>query len=386
MDTMQRPIYLDYAATTPVAPEVAGAMQACLTFDGRFANPASRTHQYGWEAEESVEMARIAVAELIEAQPRDLVWTSGATEANNLALKGFMQAQGSGHLVVSATEHKAVLDTARWLATQGFALTEVAPDASGVVSSDAIAEALTSETRLVSIMMVNNEVGTINDIENIAKVCAQHRVALHVDAVQALGRLPVSVQQIPITLMSLSAHKMYGPKGIGALYMNGGQAPQLFAQIHGGGQERGLRAGTLAPHQCVGMGEAARLAKQLLAEDGSRIATLRDLLWEGIADLPGVVRHGNPAQTVCSHLNVGFSGLDGETLLMALSRLAVSTGSACNSAHLAPSFVLRAMGVSADLALSSVRFSLGRFTTEQEIKTAIDHIRDVVFSLHQATV
>lgn len=386
MDTVQRPIYLDYAATTPVAPEVAAAMQGCLTLEGRFANPASRTHQYGWEAEESVELARIAVAELIAAQPQDIVWTSGATEANNLALKGFMQAQGSGHLVVSAIEHKAVLDTARWLSTQGFALTEVAPDASGVISVTAIAAAIQPDTRLVSVMMVNNEVGTINDIAAIAELCQQQGIALHVDAVQAMGRLPISVDQVPVTLMSLSAHKMYGPKGIGALYVSRQQSPQLQAQIHGGGQERGLRAGTLAPHQCVGMGEAARLAAQQLESDSHRIAQLRDQLWQGISDVPGVVRHGDPEQVVCSHLNVGFSGLDGETLLMALSRLAVSTGSACNSAHMAPSFVLRAMGVDADLALSSLRFSLGRYTTAQDIDTAIHHIRDVVFSLNRATV
>lgn len=386
MEKLQRPIYLDYAATTPVASEVAARMQGCLTFDGRFANPASRTHQFGWEAEESVEIARCAVAELIGAQPRDMVWTSGATEANNLALKGYMQAQGSGHLIVSTIEHKAVLDTARWLAQKGFTLTEVAPDANGVVAVSSVAAALRPDTRLVSVMMVNNEVGAINDVAAIAELCAQREIAFHVDAVQAMGRLPINVEQMPITLMSLSAHKMYGPKGIGALYMSSQQAPQLKAQIHGGGQERGLRAGTLAPHQCVGMGEAARLALLLLEEDSARIARLRDQLWQGIADLPGVVRHGDPLRTVCSHLNVGFSAVAGETLLLALFNLAVSTGSACNSAHLAPSFVLRAMGVSAELALSSLRFSLGRMTTAQDIEMAIYHIRDVVFSLNRATV
>lgn len=386
MEKLVRPIYLDYAATTPVAPEVADCMQGCLTLDGRFANPASRTHQYGWEAEESVEMARFAVAELIGAQPRDLVWTSGATEANNLALKGFMQAQGAGHLVVSAIEHKAVLDTARWLAEQGFTLTEVMPDAMGVVSVEAVAAALRADTRLVSIMLVNNEVGTINDVAAIAQLCAERNIAFHVDAVQAMGRLPIAVKQIPVTMMSLSAHKMYGPKGIGALYINSQQAPKLHTQMHGGGQERGLRAGTLAPHQCVGMGEAARLAALLLESDAARIGQLRDQLWHGIAELPGVVRHGDPARTVCSHLNVGFSGLEGETLMLALSRLAISNGSACNSAHLAPSFVLRAMGVSAELALSSLRFSLGRFTTAQDIEMAIHHVRDVVLSLNRTTV
>lgn len=386
MEKLVRPIYLDYAATTPVAPEVADCMQGCLTLDGRFANPASRTHQYGWEAEESVEMARFAVAELIGAQPRDLVWTSGATEANNLALKGFMQAQGSGHLVVSAIEHKAVLDTARWLAEQGFTLTEVMPDAMGVVSVAAVAAALRADTRLVSIMLVNNEVGTINDVAAIAQLCAERNIAFHVDAVQAMGRLPIAVKQIPVTMMSLSAHKMYGPKGIGALYINSQPEPKLHTQMHGGGQERGLRAGTLAPHQCVGMGEAARLAALLLESDAARIGQLRDQLWHGIAELPGVVRHGDPARTVCSHLNVGFSGLEGETLMLALSRLAISNGSACNSAHLAPSFVLRAMGVSAELALSSLRFSLGRFTTAQDIEMAIHHVRDVVLSLNRTTV
>ncbi|MCH8550545.1 MAG: aminotransferase class V-fold PLP-dependent enzyme [Natronospirillum sp.] len=382
---MRKPVYLDYAATTPVDPAVAERMAECLTLEGRFANPASRSHLYGWQAEEAVELARLQVAELINAEGRELVWTSGATESDNLALKGMMQASGSGHLVVSAIEHKAVLDAADWLEKQGYAVTRLTPDSTGQISVDSVAAALRDDTRLVSIMQVNNEVGTLNDVAAIGALCRDRGVAFHVDAVQAAGRVAIDVQAMNIDLLSLSAHKMYGPKGIGVLYVRRGLSPRPAAQIHGGGHEQGLRSGTLATHQCVGMGAAAELARQRLVNEPAAIAALRDRLWDGIRDLPGVRLNGHPEYRSCSHLNVGFAGQDGETLLMALRELAVSTGSACTSATLEPSFVLRAMGVPDALAHSSLRFSLGRFTTEEEIDHAIGHVCQVVTSLSQAT-
>lgn len=383
---MRKPVYLDYAATTPVDPAVANQMADCLTRDGRFANPASRSHLYGWQAEEAVERARLQVAELINAEGREVIWTSGATEADNLALKGVMQAAGSGHLVVSAIEHKAVLDTAGWLEQQGFDVTRVKPDQSGRVAVEQIARALREDTRLVSVMHVNNEVGTVNDVAAIGALCREQGVLFHVDAVQSAGRLPIDVAAMQIDLLALSAHKMYGPKGIGALYIRRGLTPRPQAQIHGGGHEQGYRSGTLATHQCVGMGAAAELARQHLKREPARIAELRDRLWDGIRDLPGVQLNGHPTARACGHLNVGFAGQDGEALMLALRELAVATGSACTSASMEPSFVLRAMGVPDALAHASLRFSLGRYTTEEEIEFAIGHIRQVVTSLSQAAV
>ena len=383
---MRKPVYLDYAATTPVDPAVADRMAECLTLEGRFANPASRSHLYGWQAEEAVERARLQVAELINADGREVVWTSGATESDNLALKGVMEAAGSGHLVVSALEHKAVLDTADWLQTRGFDVTRVMPDARGQVSAESVARAVREDTRLVSIMQVNNEVGTVNDVAAIGALCRQHGILFHVDAVQAAGRLPIDVAAMQVDLLSLSAHKMYGPKGVGVLYVRRDISPRPLAQIHGGGHEQGLRSGTLATHQCVGMGVAAELARQNLNVEPERIAALRDRLWAGLQELPGVSLNGHPTERSCGHLNVAFSGQDGETLLMALREVAVSTGSACTSATLEPSFVLRAMGVPDEQAHASLRFSLGRYTTEEEIEHAIGHIRQVVKSLSQAAV
>lgn len=384
----RKPIYLDYAATTPVAPEVAEAMMACLTLTGNFANPASRSHVYGWQAEEAVEEARGEVAALIHADPREVVWTSGATEANNLALKGAAaryreaQAQG-GHIVISAIEHKAVLDPAHWLEQQGFQVTRLQPDQYGRVASAELQGALRDDTFLVSIMHVNNELGTINDIAELGAICRAHGCLFHVDAAQSAGRLTLDMQQQPVDLLSLSAHKMYGPKGVGALFIRRDPAVKVTAQIHGGGHERGYRSGTLATHQCVGMGKAASLAAARLAEEPAQIARLRDQLWEGIADLPGVRLNGHPEARACGHLNVAFAGCDGEMLLLSLRDVAVSTGSACNSASLAPSYVLKAIGLADDLAHASVRFSLGRYTTAEEVTYAVAHIRQVIQQLQK---
>ncbi len=385
---LRKPIYLDYAATTPVAPEVAEAMMACLTLTGNFANPASRSHVYGWQAEEAVEEARGEVAALIHADPREIVWTSGATEANNLALKGAAaryreaQAQG-GHIVISAIEHKAVLDPAHWLEQQGFQVTRLHPDQYGRVASAELQGALRDDTFLVSIMHVNNELGTINDIAELGAICRAHGCLFHVDAAQSAGRLTLDMQQQPVDLLSLSAHKMYGPKGVGALFIRRDPAVKVTAQIHGGGHERGYRSGTLATHQCVGMGKAASLAAARLAEEPAQIARLRDQLWEGIADLPGVRLNGHPEARACGHLNVAFAGCDGEMLLLSLRDVAVSTGSACNSASLAPSYVLKAIGLADDLAHASVRFSLGRYTTAEEVTYAVEHIRQVIQQLQK---
>lgn len=380
---MRKPVYLDYAATTPVAPEVAAQMMMCLTLDGNFANPASRSHLYGWQAEEAVEEARGQVAALINADPREMIWTSGATEANNLALKGAAAAYrdthpNGGHILVSAIEHKAVLDSAGWLETQGFSVTYLVPDASGRVAADAVRNALRADTFLVSVMQVNNELGSVNDIAAIGAVCRAAQCLFHVDAAQSAGKLGIDVAQLSADLLSLSAHKMYGPKGIGALYVRRAGEVKILAQIHGGGHERGLRSGTLATHQCVGMGAAAALASVNLAEEPARIAALRDSLWSGIADLPGVQLNGDPSARACGHLNLAFGGCDGETLLLSLRDLAVSSGSACNSASMSPSYVLKAIGLSDDLAQASLRFSVGRYTTEEEINFAIAHIRQVV--------
>lgn len=381
--TMRKPVYLDYAATTPVAPEVAEKMMHCLTLEGNFANPASRSHLYGWQAEEVVEEARAQVAALINADPREVVWTSGATEANNLALKGaaaaYRQAHANGgHILVSAIEHKAVLDPVAWLEQQGFAVSLVAPDQQGRIDPAAVAAALRDDTVLVSVMHVNNELGTINDIAAIGNACRAAGCLYHVDAAQSAGKLPLDVKAAKVDLLSLSAHKMYGPKGIGALYIRRAADVKLEPQIHGGGHERGYRSGTLATHQCVGMGAAAELAQVRLADEPARIAQLRNRLWQGIANLPGVRLNGALEDMAGGHLNVAFGGCEGETLLLALRDLAVSSGSACNSASMSPSYVLKAIGLSDELAQASLRFSLGRYTTEEEIDFAIAHIRDVI--------
>lgn len=380
------PIYLDYAATTPVAPEVAEAMASCLTLDGTFANPASRSHRYGWQAEEAVETARGQVANLIGADPREIVWTSGATESNNLALKGVFEsaniaADGVGHLLVSAIEHKAVLDPAQWLAEQGHGLSLIAPDNTGQISAASVRDALQENTRLVSVMLVNNELGTINPIAEIAAVCRAHGCLLHVDAAQAVGKVPVNVTDLGADLLSISAHKIYGPKGVGALYVRRSGDVKVAAQIHGGGHERGMRSGTLATHQCVGFGVAAELARDELDSAPNRMAALRDRLWRGIENLPGVRLNGHATERACGHLNVSFGEVDGELLLLSLRELAVATGSACTSASMSPSYVLKAIGLSDAEALASLRISLGRYTTADEVERAIGHINAVVGKL-----
>lgn len=386
---MRKPIYLDYAATTPVAPEVAARMVECLTLDGAFANPASRSHVYGWQAEELVEAARAQVASLINADPREIVWTSGATEANNLALKGAAETYRShhrigGHIVVSAIEHKAVLDPVGWLETQGFRVTRLQPTTEGIITVEALNSALQADTFLVSIMQVNNELGCINDIKGLVEVCKARGILLHCDAAQSAGKIPVDVKTLGVDLLSLSAHKFYGPKGVGALYVRRAGDVKITAQIHGGGHERGMRSGTLPTHQLVGMGEAAKLAALHLNEDRERIAVLRDRLWEGVADLPGIKRNGARIDCVSGILNLAFGNADGEMLLLSLRDLAISSGSACNSASMSPSYVLKAIGLDDEAAQASLRFSIGRYTTANEIEYAIEHLRGVIAKLHKA--
>lgn len=381
-----RPVYLDYAATTPVDAAVIDAMTRCLSQEGNFANPASRSHLYGWQAEEAVEQARLQVAELINADPREIVWTSGATEADNLALKGVAEARRKageppGHVIVSAIEHKAVLDPAQWLADQGVAVSYLTPDSEGRIGPEQLEGALREDTFLVSLMHVNNELGSVNDIAALGAICRAHGSLFHVDAAQSSGKEPLDVVAQSVDLMSLSAHKMYGPKGVGALYVRRHPEVTVSAQIHGGGHERGMRSGTLATHQCVGMGKAAELARENLGTEPKRIATLRDRLWQGIADLPGVQLNGPVEARACGHLNIAFGGCDGEMLLLSLRQLAVATGSACTSATMAPSYVLKAIGLSDELAQASLRISLGRYTTETEVTFAIGHIRDVIGKL-----
>lgn len=381
-------IYLDYAATTPVDASVAKAMTRCLTMDGTFANPASRSHIYGWQAEEQVEAARLQVAELLKCDGREVVWTSGATESNNLAIKGVFEALENqskggrkGHIITSLIEHKAVIDPVKWLQQQGVEVTWLAPCASGFISAEQVSAALRPDTVLVSIMQVNNETGVINPIAEIGRVCRDAKVLFHVDAAQSAGKLDIDVEALNVDLMSLSAHKFYGPKGVGCLYVRRAIATDVAAQIHGGGHERGLRSGTLPTHQLVGMGAAASLAAGSLGVDMARIGALRDKLWQGIKDLPGIKKNGDGAELSPIHLNVCFSGVDGETLLLSLRQLALSSGSACTSASMEPSYVLKAMGLTDAQAHSSLRISLGRYTSEADIDRAIEHIQTTITAL-----
>jgi cysteine desulfurase len=376
---MATPVYLDYAATTPVDPRVAGQMLRYLTADGIFGNPASYTHAFGRGARSAVEQAREQVAELINAEPREIIWTSGATEANNLAIKGaaqFYQKRGR-HIVTCKTEHKAVLDPCRELSRLGFEISYLDPQPDGLIDLDKLAATLRTDTVLLSVMHVNNETGVIQDIAALARLARARNILLHVDAAQSAGKLPVDVRQLDVDLLSVCAHKIYGPKGIGALYVRQRPKVRLNALIHGGGQEHGMRAGTLATHQIAGMGEAFRIARAELAADAGRIRKLRDRLWQGISKLDKVYRNGDPQQTVAGIVNVSFKCIAGEALLMALPDIAVSSGSACTSATQEPSHVLTAMGLSDELADSAIRFSLGRFTTQQEID-------DVIAAVHVA--
>jgi len=382
---MNLPIYLDYAATTPVDSRVAEKMMGFLTRDGVFGNPASRSHIYGWQAEAAVEEARRQVAELVGADAREIVWTSGATESNNLAIKGFARAHRDKgrHIVTSAIEHKAVLDTCLHLESEGFEVTRVMPAADGTLALDAIADAIREDTLLVSIMHVNNETGVVNDIAAIGELCRERGVAFHVDAAQSAGKIAIDLQALPVDLMSFSGHKVYAPKGVGVLYVRRRPKVVLEALIHGGGHERGLRSGTLPVHQIVAMGEAFRVAAEEMADEARRIHALREQLWHGIRDLGGLIINGGDAQRVPGILNVTFAGVDGESLVIALKDLAVSTGSACTSASLEPSYVLRALGLRDELAHSSIRFSLGRFTTGEEIDCAVAAIRSGVARLRE---
>ncbi len=377
---MKKPVYLDYAATTPVDPRVAEKMAACLTTSGLFANPASTSHLPGREARGLVELARAEVADLVGADLLEIVFTSGATESDNLAIKGaaHFNADRGKHVVTCRTEHKAVLDTCKQLEQEGFDVTYLVPDCSGILEREQIADALRSDTVLVSFMHVNNENGVVHDISAIGALCRERGVLFHVDAAQSTGKLPIDLSTVPVDLMSFSAHKIYGPKGIGALYVRREPRALIEPQMHGGGHERGLRSGTLATHQIVGMGDAFRIAGESMAEDSARIRKLRDRLWEGISELPGVYQNGCAERRVCGVLNASFEGVEGESLLFALRDLAVSSGSACTSATKEPSYVLRALGCCDQLAQSSIRFSVGRFTTEEEIEFVIPTVCEQV--------
>ncbi len=377
---MKKPVYLDYAATTPVDPLVAEEMARHLTIDGVFGNPASRTHGYGWQAEAAVENARRQVAELIHADPREIVWTSGATESDNLAIKGVVEASGS-HIVTSTIEHKAVVDTCKWLEQRGVEVTWLAPQADGRISLESVAAALKENTRLVSLMMVNNELGCITDIQSIGALLRQRGVLFHVDAAQAAGKMPLDVASLNVDLLSLSAHKVYGPKGIGALYVRRSPDVQVQAQMHGGGHERGMRSGTLATHQIVGMGKAFELAGKSLEAEMTRLEQLRTKFLDGLGGLEGVHFNGNPECRVPGIVNLSFEGVEAESLMLGLRNLAVSSGSACASATVEPSFVLRGIGLSDELAHRALRFSFGRFSTHDEIEFASAQIVDVVTRL-----
>lgn len=382
---MKTPIYLDYSATTPVDPRVAEKMIDCLTMEGNFGNPASRSHLFGWKAEEAVEIARRQVADLINADPREIVWTSGATESDNLAIKGaahFYQKKGK-HIITSKIEHKAVLDTCRQLEREGFEVTYLTPDSNGLIEPSAVAEAIREDTILVSLMHVNNEIGTITDIQAIGEITRSKGIVFHVDAAQSAGKIEIDLAECKVDLMSISGHKMYGPKGIGVLYVRRKPRIRLEAQMHGGGHERGMRSGTLATHQIVGMGEAARICKEDHAAETQRIIALRDRFWAGVQDMEEVYLNGSDTQRVPGNLNVSFAFVEGESLLMSLKDLAVSSGSACTSASLEPSYVLRALGLNDELAHSSIRFSFGRFTTEEEVDYAIGQIQSAVGKLRE---
>ena len=382
---MKLPIYLDYSATCPVDPRVAEKMMQCLTMDGLFGNPASRSHRFGWQAEEAVDLARNQVADLIGADPREIVFTSGATESNNLAIKGvahFYASKGK-HIITSKTEHKAVLDTCRQLEREGFEVTYLEPMPNGLFTIEMIENAMRDDTILVSIMHVNNEIGVVQNIAAIGELCRSRKILLHVDAVQSVGKIPVDVEALKVDLLSVSAHKVYGPKGIGALFVRRKPRVRLEAQMHGGGHERGMRSGTLPTHQIVGMGEAFRIAKEEMVSEGERILALRQRLWNGIKDIEAVYINGDLDQRVPGNLNVSFAYVEGESLIMALKDLAVSSGSACTSASLEPSYVLRALGLNDELAHSSIRFSIGRFTTEEEIDYAVKLIRDSIGRLRE---
>ena len=382
---MKLPIYLDYASTTPADPRVVTKMQECLSLEGNYGNPASRSHEFGWKAEKAVEEARANVASLVNCDHREIIWTSGATESDNLAIKGaarFYRKKGN-HIITSKIEHKAVLDSCRQLEREGFEVTYLDPDSSGIITSEELIKNIKDETILVSLMHVNNEIGVINNIAELGEVTREKGIVFHVDAAQSTGKVPIDLASLKIDLMSFSAHKTYGPKGVGALFVRRKPRVRLEAMIHGGGHERGMRSGTLPTHQIVGMGEAFRLANEEMDSDNLRVKSLRDKFWEGLKDIEEVYLNGHIDDRVAGFLNVSFNHVEGESLIMALKDVAVSSGSACTSASLEPSYVLRALGLKDELAHSSIRFAIGRFTTEEEINYTINLVKESVIQLRE---
>ena len=383
MKNKETPIYLDYASTTPIDKRVADKMLEYMTTDGMYGNPASRSHSYGWDADEAVSMSRKHVADLINADPREIVWTSGATESDKLAIKGaahFYKKKGK-HVITIKTEHKAVLDACRQLEREGFEVTYMEPMANGLIDIKQLESEIRDDTVLISIMHVNNEIGVIQDIESIGKLARSKKIIFHVDAAQSAGKIEIDLEKMNVDLMSFSAHKIYGPKGIGALYVRRKPRVRLEAQIHGGGHERGLRSGTLPTHQIVGMGEAFRIAKEEMENDYEKISQLRNRLWNGLKDIEEVYLNGDFENRYPGIMNISFNYVEGESLIMATKDIAVSSGSACTSASLEPSFVLRAIGRSDELAHSSLRMSIGRFTTEKEIDATIETVKKAVDKL-----
>ena len=382
---MTAPTYMDYSATTPVDHRVAEKMAECLSIEGTFGNPASRSHYYGWQAEAAVDKARKQVADLVGADPKEIVWTSGATESNNLALKGiahFYKKRGN-HIITLKTEHKAILDTCRQLEREGFEVTYMSPLPSGLLDIEELKATIREDTILASFMHVNNEIGVIQDLQVIGDICRERKVFFHVDASQSVGKLPINLTELPVDLMSFSAHKIYGPKGMGALYVSRKPRVRLEAQIHGGGHERGMRSGTLATHQIVGMGEAFAIAQEMMADEEVRTRRLRDRLYAGFSDMEEVKVNGDMEQRIGNNLNISFNYVEGESLMMAINGIAVSSGSACTSSSLEPSYVLRAIGLSDELSASSIRFSVGRFTTEEDVDAAITLVRQKVEKLRE---
>ena len=381
----QSTIYLDYASTTPVDPRVASKMMEFLTPEGEFGNPASRSHRFGWKADEAVEEARSHVANLVNCDPREIVWTSGATEADNLAIKGvarFYKNKGN-HIITSKIEHKAVLDPCRQLEREGFEVTYLDPDEGGLISAESVKQAIKDTTILVSIMHINNELGTVNNLEQIGSIVREHGAFFHVDAAQSTGKIEIDLSNIPVDLMSFSAHKTYGPKGIGALYVRRKPRVRLEALIHGGGHERGMRSGTLATHQIVGMGEAFRIANAEMSEDHKKVNKYHQEFIEKVKEIDHVYINGDTDNKVPNILNVSFNFVEGESLIMGLKDIAVSSGSACTSASLEPSYVLRALGRKDELAHSSIRFSFGRFTSDDDVKNTLDILGNVVHRLRE---
>ncbi len=382
---MKLPIYMDYSATTPVDPRVAEEMCRYLTPDGMYGNPASRSHVFGWNADEAVEKARIDVAELINANPKEIVWTSGATESDNLAIKGaahFYKKRGR-HIITCKTEHKAVLDSCRQLEREGFEVTYLDPEDSGLIDLKKLENAMRDDTILVSIMHVNNEIGVVQDIAAIGELTRSRKIIFHVDAAQSAGKITIDMAEMKVDLLSLSAHKIYGPKGIGALYVSRKPRVRIEAQMHGGGHERGMRSGTLATHQIVGMGEAFRIAKEEMVAENQGILALRQRMWNGFKDMEEVYLNGDEEQRIAGNLNVSFNFVEGESLIMAFKDLGVSSGSACTSSSLEPSYVLRALGREDELAHSSIRFTIGRFTTQEEVDYTVKLVRDQVIRLRE---